>query len=252
MANLINVVSRRAVLVLLSIFCCHFAEFAWAQSAPQNSADELIDPSVFDAEVSPAGESQTSPQQQQQQIQRRGRGGRFGARLEGMYKSQVTPEWFANNTKFWDRNDLSGGAKEFIVVDAERGTRERAFDHEAVAKQIGDGAEAAKIPVEQLKFSADGENVTLLGRSKSWILNVKTRKLQESAGEKAEVTGEGLPAGSRPRPSTRTGPETEITFDNQLNREVEIFWLDEAGARQSYGKIEPRGRKAQHTFSGHV
>jgi dipeptidyl aminopeptidase/acylaminoacyl peptidase len=184
--------------------------------------------------------------------QRRGRGGsRFGGRLEGMYKSQVNANWFANNTKFWYRNDLSEGAKEFILVDAERGTRERAFDQEAVAKQIGEGTEAAKLPVEALKFSEDGESVTLLGRAGSWQLNLKTGKVQES-GEKVEATSEGLPAGTRPRPSTRTGPETEITFDNQLNREVEIYWLDESGARQSYGKIEPRSRKAQHTFSGHV
>jgi dipeptidyl aminopeptidase/acylaminoacyl peptidase len=194
-----------------------------------------------------ATEEHHSPQQQQ----RRGRGG-FGGRMEGMYKSQINANWFANNTKLWYRNDLAGGAKEFILVDAERGTRKHAFDHEAVAKQIGDGAEAAKLPVDELKFSGDGESITLLGRSKSWQLNLKTGKLQEAAGEKAEAASEGLSAGTRPRPSTRTGPETEITFDNQLNREVEIFWLNESGERQSYGKIEPRTRKAQHTFSGHV
>jgi dipeptidyl-peptidase-4 len=198
----------------------------------------------------PSDPADLNPQQQQQQ-QRRGRGG-FGGRMEGMYKSQVTPNWFANNTKFWYRNDLSGGAKEFILVDAERGTRAKAFDHEAVAKQIGNDADAAKLPVEELKFSADGESVTLMGRSKSWQFNLKSGKLQESSAEKAEATSEGLPAGTRPRPSTRTGPETEITFDNQTSREVEIFWLDEAGARQSYGKVEAGGRKAQHTFSGHV
>src|SRR6185369_8663097 len=141
------------------------------------------------------------------------------------------------------RNDLSGGAKEFIVVDAKRGTREHAFDHEAVAKQI-DGADATKLPIEQLKFSADGQSVMLLGRSKSWRLNLKNGKLEESSSEKAEATSEGLPAGMRPRPSTRTGPETEITFDNQLSREVEVFWLDESGARQSYGKVEANSRKA--------
>ncbi len=169
-----------------------------------------------------------------------------------MYKAQVSPNWFANNTKFWYRNDLSGGTKEFILVDVERGARAPAFDHEAMAKQIGNGATATKLPVDELKFSTDGETVTLLGASKSWQLNLKSGKLQEASGETAETVSEGLPAGTRARPSARTGPETEITFDNQLNRAVEIFWLDESGARQSYGKIEPRTRKAQHTFSGHV
>src|SRR5262245_9314067 len=40
-----------------------------------------------------------------------------------VYKAQLTPHWFQNNTRFWYRNDLRGGAREFIVVDAERGTR---------------------------------------------------------------------------------------------------------------------------------
>jgi len=218
-------------------------------------ADDSVDDSF--SSTPPASEFASEAERespQQQQTQQRGRGGRggFGARMEGMYKAQVTPNWFANNTKFWYRNELSGGAKEFILVDAERGTRAPAFDHEVVAKYIGDGTMADKLPVDELKFSADGESVTLLGQSKSWQLNLKTGKLQESTGEKAESTSEGLPAGTRPRPSTRTGPETEITFDNQLSREVEIFWLDESGERQSYGKIEPRSRKAQHTFSGHV
>lgn len=91
-----------------------------------------------------------------------------------MYKSRITPHWFASNTKFWYRNDLSGGAREFILVDAERGTRERAFDHEAVAKQMGNGVDAPKLPIEELRFSADGESVTLLGRSNSWVLNLES------------------------------------------------------------------------------
>src|SRR5262249_5357581 len=47
----------------------------------------------------------------------------------GVYKAQVTPHWFQNNARFWYRNDLKDGIKEFIVVDAERGQRALAFDH---------------------------------------------------------------------------------------------------------------------------
>jgi len=45
---MINVVSRRAVLVLFSVFCCDLAAFASAQSAPRNSAEETFD--LFPAE----------------------------------------------------------------------------------------------------------------------------------------------------------------------------------------------------------
>src|SRR5688500_5955596 len=52
------------------------------------------------------------------------RPGAFAAR--GVYKAKVEPHWFANNTRFWYRNDLRGGAKEFVLVDAEAGTRKPA------------------------------------------------------------------------------------------------------------------------------
>src|SRR5262245_50949515 len=42
-----------------------------------------------------------------------------------VYKDRVTPHWYANNSKFWYENDLPGGLKEYIVVDVERGARER-------------------------------------------------------------------------------------------------------------------------------
>src|SRR5438445_7530761 len=54
------------------------------------------------------------------QEQRRRGFGRFGGRIEGVYRTQITPNWFANNSHFWYRNDLRGGEREFMVVDAER------------------------------------------------------------------------------------------------------------------------------------
>src|SRR5438046_767830 len=42
-----------------------------------------------------------------------------------VFKDRVTPHWFGNNSKFWYENELAGGTKEFIVVDAGRGLREK-------------------------------------------------------------------------------------------------------------------------------
>src|SRR5207247_2287407 len=70
--------------------------------------------------------------------QQRGRGG--GA-VAGYYKFRIVPHWFDGGSKFWYQNDLRGGKREFIRVDAEQGRRERAFDHERLAaalKNVGD------------------------------------------------------------------------------------------------------------------
>ncbi len=54
-----------------------------------------------------------------------------------VFKSRITPNWFADNTRFWYRNELADGMREFIVVDAVKGTRDPAFDHEKMAKSLG-------------------------------------------------------------------------------------------------------------------
>src|SRR5690348_11331185 len=53
-----------------------------------------------------------------------------------VYKARIAPHWFHHDTRFWYRNDLRGGAREFILVDAERGTRLPAFDHQRLAAAL--------------------------------------------------------------------------------------------------------------------
>ena len=81
-------------------------------------------------------------------------------------------------------------------MDAEKGTRQPAFDHEAVAKKIGGAAEATRLPIDALRFSEDGKVITLLGPEKSWELNLSTGDLRESSADKPAA--EGLPAETQP------------------------------------------------------
>src|SRR5262249_13121624 len=37
-----------------------------------------------------------------------------------VYKSRIAPHWFDDNTRFWYRNDLPGGCRDFVLVDVER------------------------------------------------------------------------------------------------------------------------------------
>src|SRR6185312_5321786 len=41
----------------------------------------------------------------------------------GVYKAQITPHWFPQDSGFWYRNDLPGGTTEYIIVDTATGTR---------------------------------------------------------------------------------------------------------------------------------
>src|SRR5688572_3111330 len=69
---------------------------------------------------------ESSPQDRQ--------GGGQGPRM--VFKDRVTARWFGDNTRFWYRNDLVDGAKEFILVDAGKGTRRAAFDHVRLAASL--------------------------------------------------------------------------------------------------------------------
>src|SRR5437879_5418381 len=70
-----------------------------------------------------------------------------------VFKTTLKASWFANNTKFWHRNDLAGDAREFILVDAVAGKREPAFDHAKVAaalsKTTGKDVQATHLPIER-------------------------------------------------------------------------------------------------------
>ena len=86
-----------------------------------------------------------------------------------VFKDRVTPNWFGGNTRFWYRNALPGGAKEFILVDAERGVREPAFDHAklaaALAKAAGADFSADKLPFDIIEFIEEAKAVRFVART---------------------------------------------------------------------------------------
>jgi dipeptidyl aminopeptidase/acylaminoacyl peptidase len=85
--------------------------------------------------------------------------GEWPPRIEGYYKGRITLHWFADNTRFWYRNDLSDETKEFIVVDTASGTRKTAFDHEKLAAALSEATgtiyESDRLPFETIAFGRD-------------------------------------------------------------------------------------------------
>ncbi len=71
-------------------------------------------------------------------------------------RSKVEPRWLPGEAAFWYRVDLGDGRREFVLVDAEAGTRTLAFDHAAVAtalsRAMGTSVAADRLPIEELRF----------------------------------------------------------------------------------------------------
>ena len=175
-----------------------------------------------------------------------------------VYKSNVSPNWFEDNTHFWYRNDLAGGRQEYVVVDAVNGVRQAAFDHERLAKLLGEQGENNPLtrqrPLQQLTFDLKAKKVAFRAAEKFWQLNLKSYELAElTQKEFAALTQTTTQAPSFvPRRSTQNGPETYITFVNRTKEPVELHWVDWDGKRRSYGKIAPGQEREQHTFAFHV
>jgi dipeptidyl-peptidase 4 len=175
-----------------------------------------------------------------------------------VFRDRVEPNWFADasgeTNEFWYRLDLAQDEREFILVNAVRGTRQPAFDQarvaEALTKLTGHEVTAEHLPVESLDFARDGKSVTLHGTENNWKLDLATYAITVETN--GAPSGNQLPALRTPHPSRRTGPETEITFVNRLRMPVNLFWIDPDGKRVPYGSLAPGERKTQHTFAGHV
>jgi dipeptidyl-peptidase 4 len=175
-------------------------------------------------------------------------------RLENkVFRDRVQPRWQPDNNQFWYRVKTGPNTHEFIWVDAEKGERRAAFDHqrlaEALTKASGKPAEAGKLAIDGLEFSAPNHSMTFRFGGKHWLFDLASYELREQTGGS---NGNSLALLETPHPSARTGEETSLTFINHSESEVEIFWIDSDGERRSYGKVAPGGEREQHTFSGHV
>jgi dipeptidyl-peptidase 4 len=177
------------------------------------------------------------------------------AREALVYRDRVQAHWLPGATQFWYQVKTGPDAHEFILVDAVKGTRQAAFDHTRLAKALSDAgvkdARAEALALENLSFQG-AEAVTFRSGGKNWRCDLKTYGLTEDAQAAEKSSLPGLPVDGGPRASTRTGPETRLTFVNRTQGEVEIFWLDSEGERQGYGKLAAGAEREQHTYAGHV
>jgi len=107
-----------------------------------------------------------------------------------VFKATLTPHWFGNNTRFWYRNDLRGGAKEFVLVDAEKGTRLLAFDHPklaaALSKAAGKEYSATRLPFDRIEFTDDVKAVRFRVAGTTWQCDLASYECTRSDKEVPE------------------------------------------------------------------
>ncbi|MBN1804959.1 MAG: DPP IV N-terminal domain-containing protein [Sedimentisphaerales bacterium] len=166
----------------------------------------------------------------------------------------INIHWLVDNKRLWYRRDITPAGAEFIIVDAEAGTREKAFDHkqmaQAFSKACGEEVSPEKLPIDFLEYSEDGTQLKFVSFAKRWqcdLTKYEIEQLPDDANIPSSVRR--LP---RPLPSRWTGGETSIIFINKTKENVKLFWIDSSDKRRPYGEIEAGGQFKQNTYQGHV
>lgn len=186
------------------------------------------------------------------------RAAKYGSRTrDKVFRLNVRPNWIDDKSRFWYRIETGPRQYEFVFVDADKGTRRLAFDHEQVAAALAEASSkevsVKQLPFPSISFDSDLLAVRFTAFGKDWRWDVKNRKLTEAAkGKSADADDEGVKILGVVHPSRRMGQETSVRFENRTKDKVRLFWIDKSGERKLYETIAAGQEHEQHTYEGHV
>jgi len=146
-----------------------------------------------------------------------------------VFKARITPHWFDHDSRFWYRNDLAGGAREFIVVDAEKGTRGPAFDHSrlaaALSKAAGAVYQANKLPIDTIRFEGGQKAVQFTVNSTPWQCDLATYACSKTqAAPPSSARPAGAEAASQPQRQRLRGESEEPASRPSGDRSPDGKW----------------------------
>ncbi len=106
---------------------------------------------------------------------------------ELVYYGDVVPHWIGKTHRFWYRNFVAGG-KKFVVVDADRRTKQPAFDHARLAKSLteeaGETYTALTLPFDTFTLDTQKNTLTVIVEEFEYTCDLKTYALIK--GERKE------------------------------------------------------------------
>ena len=182
------------------------------------------------------------------------RRGGFGQPERGVYKARITPHWFQDGSRFWYRNDLRGGAKEFILADAEKGARQPAFDHAKLAAALSKAADqefkADKLPFSEIEFIESGGAIKFDAANKTWRCDLNSYECSAmgtnssaSIFSPAAMSGETQLAASDSSSGYNLSPEAESDFSPATFDERPSPQQQEQQTGQQQGQGRGRGQR---------
>ena len=169
-----------------------------------------------------------------------------------VFRSTVRVNPVPGADAFWYDVETGPNEHQFVFIDAVAGKRQMAFDHDqlgrALAQQTGQVVKPDNLPFRTIELVDPNQPIRFSAFGKHWSFDPADGSLKERLDEKP-VNVKSL---KQIRPSGERGRESEMRFVNRLDEPVRTFWIDETGRWVEYGRIQPGGRRAQHSFANHV
>ena len=95
-----------------------------------------------------------------------------------VFKMRIEAHWFGDNSRFWYRNALVSGRREFILADTAKGVRVLAFDHARLATALslvsGHTYNGERLPFDGIEFSEDAHTVRFTTDGVAWSCDLAT------------------------------------------------------------------------------
>lgn len=112
------------------------------------------------------------------------------------FMTSLTPNWLDEGKAFWYRRDAKGGDREFVRVDSATGAKRPAFDHERLARALGeamgDTVDAKKLPFFTIEFP-DENLMRFDTRNQGWTVDLKSYALTKVAPKPRNDVGAPRP-----------------------------------------------------------
>ncbi len=129
-----------------------------------------------------------------------------------VFHAGVRPTWLQGE-RFWYRNITEKGS-EFVLIDAVRGTRAPAFDHQRVAaalsKASGAKYDADQLPFTEFQFSSDGRTISFNVGSRRWSCGLEDDRCTATERSQSAASG-GSSAAGRPARNDAPSPDGKRT-----------------------------------------
>lgn len=110
-----------------------------------------------------------------------------------VFKKNVEPHWLEDNIRFWYRNDLADEEHEYVLVNAETGTRESALDRAELVKALGQEIEEKTEEEKEQEDKAE-EDEGIESPDGQWVAFFKEHNLHirhQESGDEFDLSRDG-------------------------------------------------------------